>query len=137
MKPIINFVKGHMDIFAYLFFGVCTTLTNLIAYGIASDVFKLTVMTSTVLAWLLAVLFAYVTNRRWVFHSSAKGIEEILHEMISFFACRIATGVIDIACMWLFVELLHFNDMIIKLGANILVICLNYIASKIIIFRRK
>ena len=137
MELIIKFVKSHSDIVAYLFFGVCTTLINLIVYWIASALFKHSVIISTTIAWVLAVLFAYLTNRKWVFHSNATRAKDIICELVSFFACRVTTGVLDIICMWLFVEVLHFNDMLIKLLANFLVIILNYIASKIIIFKRK
>ena len=94
-------------------------------------------MISTVFAWLLAVLFAYVTNRKWVFHSGADTTEAIITEILSFFSCRVATGIVDWACMWVFVDVLHFNDVVIKSMANVLVIVLNYIASKLLIFKRK
>lgn len=63
--------------------------------------------------------------------------DEILKEILSFFACRLATGVVDWGCMFIFVDLLHLNDVIIKAGANVLVIVLNYIASKLVIFKNK
>lgn len=94
-------------------------------------------MMSTVLAWVFSVLFAYFTNRKWVFHSKATGTQAIVKEIVSFFGCRIATGVVDWACMFLFVEVLSFNDVTIKILANVLVIILNYVASKLIIFKQK
>lgn len=93
-------------------------------------------MSGTVIAWIASVLFAYVTNRKWVFHSEANGINEISKEICSLFMCRLVTGVVDWACMWIFVEILNFNDVLIKILANILVIVLNYVASKIFIFRK-
>ncbi|MBQ9922709.1 MAG: GtrA family protein [Clostridia bacterium] len=71
------------------------------------------------------------------FHSKATDTQAIVKEIVSFFACRIATGVVDWVCMFLFVEVLHFNDVVIKVFANIFVIILNYIASKLIIFRKR
>ena len=94
-------------------------------------------MSSTVIAWILAVLFAYITNRKWVFHSSAATAAEIRKEILSFFVCRLATGALDWACMFIFVDLLGFYDVAMKVLANILVIILNYAASKLVIFRRK
>jgi putative flippase GtrA len=93
------------------------------------------VMFGTVAAWVTAVLFAYVTNRKWVFRSEARG-KDILKEFSSFFACRLITGVIDWLCMFIFVELLNWNDVIIKFLANCIVIVINYIASKLIIFKK-
>lgn len=94
-------------------------------------------MISTVIAWLLAVLFAYVTNRKWVFHSNANTVREIITEIAAFFSCRIATGIVDWGCMWIFVDILDCNDVVIKAIANVLVIVLNYIASKLLIFKEK
>ncbi len=137
MKLAKELFKKYNSIIMYLFFGVCTTLVNIISYYIFAHIFKAGVMFSTVIAWILAVLFAYVTNRKWVFKSYAKTKKEIFNEIVSFFSCRLATGLVDWLCMFIFVEKLGFNDVIIKTLANILVIVLNYIASKLIIFKKK
>lgn len=126
----------YRDVISYLFFGVCTTLVNMFAYWLAAYPFGWNVPASTVFAWILAVLFAYVTNRRWVFHSDAKTSREILREMASFFSCRLATGLLDLGCMFLFVDVLHWNDILIKALDNVLVVILNYVASKLLIFRK-
>ena len=125
------------DVIPYLFFGVCTTLVNMAAYWLAAYPLGLSVPVSTVIAWVLAVLFAYVTNRRWVFHSEARTTSEILREMASFFSCRLATGLLDLGCMFLFVDVLHWNDLLIKALDNVLVVVLNYVASKLLIFRKR
>lgn len=131
MKNIYN---KYRDVIPYLLFGICTTLVNIITYWGFSNIIKLPVMSSTVLAWIAAVLFAYYTNRKWVFHSEAKGFNEILIEIIKFFSCRLLTGVIDWLIMFVFVSYLHYNDMLIKTVANIIVIVLNYVASRLVIF---
>ena len=135
MSMIKTIFTKYKDVIPYLFFGVCTTLVNVAAYWIASHLLKIDTMVSTVIAWILAVLFAYVTNRKWVFHSTASGRSAIIKEMVAFFLARLATGVVDWLCMFVFVEVLSWNDVIIKTGANILVIILNYIASKLLIFK--
>ena len=94
-------------------------------------------MPSTVVAWIIAVLFAYLTNRKWVFHSVAEGFKAIFKEFISFLSCRLATGVVDWVCMFIFVDILLLNDVVIKFIANILVIVLNYVASKLLIFKHE
>lgn len=137
MKKIFKLFEKNKEIIPYVFFGVLTTIVNMVVYWIAAHSLVLPVMVSTVIAWIAAVLFAYVTNRKWVFHSQAEGTKEIVQELVSFFACRLATGVADWACMFIFVDLLHFNDVIIKAAANVLVIILNYIASKLVIFKHK
>lgn len=127
----------YKDVIPYLFFGVCTTVVNVVVYWIAAHPLNLGTMPSTIIAWILAVLFAYITNAKWVFFSKAAGFNEKFKEMISFFACRLATGVLDWACMFVFVDVLNLNDIIIKTLSNVLVIILNYIASKLIIFKKK
>ena len=134
---MIELCKKYRDVLPYLFFGVCTTVVNVVTYWAAAHIFHLSVMVSTVLAWILAVLFAYVTNRKWVFHSEASGRREILKEIISFFSCRLATGFVDWLCMFLFVDVLAWNDVFVKTAANVLVIILNYVASKLLIFKKR
>ena len=129
--------QKYKDIIPYGIFGVLTTLVNVIVYWTSARLLGLGVMPSTVIAWILAVLFAYITNRKWVFHSTAVTAAEIRKEIISFFVCRLATGVLDWACMFIFVDLLRLYDVAIKVLANILVIILNYVASRLVIFKNK
>lgn len=125
----------YKDLIPYAFWGVCTTIVNTVAYWFFVNPLGFGVVPSAIIAWFLAVLFAYATNRKWVFHSQVVGRKEIIKEMLSFYGCRIATGVVDWVCMFIFVDLLHLNDIIIKFAANILVIILNYVASKLWIFK--
>ena len=125
----------YKDVILYLVFGVFTTVVNIVSYWVCAHVFGMSVMASTVIAWALAVFFAYVTNRTMVFHSSATEKGEILKEIGSFFACRLGTGVVDWVIMFVFVNVLHFNDMIVKIAANFIVIVLNYVLSKFVIFK--
>lgn len=137
ISKIKQLIILYQDIILYGIFGVLTTLVNIVVYWVMAHPLGMGTMVSTVIAWIAAVLFAYFTNRKWVFHSKAVGANAIMKEIVSFFACRIATGVVDWACMFLFVTVLSFNDVIIKALANILVIILNYVASKLIIFKQK
>lgn len=127
--------EKYKDLIPYGIFGVLTTVVNIASYWVAAHTLSLSVVVSTVIAWILSVLFAYATNRKWVFHSEAAGLNAIMKEMTSFFGCRLATGFIDLACMFVFVDVLHFDDVVIKVIANIIVIVLNYVASKLIIFK--
>ena len=120
----------------YLFFGGCTTLVNVAVYGICTRMADLSTTWSTAIAWVLAVLFAYLTNRTWVFESRAHTAPDILRELWSFLLCRVATGALDLAIMYLCVDRLGLPDIPIKLLSNLLVIVLNYVASKLIIFSR-
>ena len=128
--------KKYQDVFIYIFFGICTTLVNIFTYWICAHVFHITVLSSAIIAWFFAVLFAYLTNRKWVFHSDVTTKEEIAKEAISFYICRLTTGFVDWALMYVFVDIMSLNDIVIKAVANIVVIVLNFIASKLIIFRK-
>lgn len=90
-KILLSLWEKYQDIVPYAVFGVLTTIVNIAVYWFAAHLLTLSVMLSTVLAWIAAVLFAYITNRKWVFHSQAEMPDEILKEILSFFACRLAT----------------------------------------------
>lgn len=132
-----SFLNKYGNVIPYLFFGVCTTAVNVVSYWIFAYPLGIEIMPSTVLAWSLAVLFAYVTNRKWVFHGEAHGMTEIGKEMALFFACRLGTGLLDWLCMLIFAEWLGMDDVFVKAAADIAVIILNYLASKFVIFRKK
>ena len=127
----------YKDLLLYGIFGVLTTLVNMAVYWLLAHPLNLSATLSAALAWVAAVSFAYLTNRKWVFHSQAETAAEKGKELISFFSCRAATGLLDIFFMFLFVDVLHFPDMIIKLASNVLVIILNYLASMLLVFRKK
>ncbi len=129
--------EKYKNIILYGIFGVFTTLVNIVTYWVLAHPLHMEVMLSTVAAWFAAVLFAYFTNRKWVFHSKACTQKEITKEVGSFFACRLATGIVDWLCMLIFVDALQFNDVMIKVAANVIVIALNYVASKMVIFKHK
>lgn len=120
----------------YLFFGGWTTIVNVVVYGLCTRAAALSTTVSTVIAWVVAVLFAYLTNRTWVFESRARTAPDILRELWSFVLCRLATGALDLAIMYLCVDRLGLPDIPIKILSNLLVIVLNYIASKLIIFSK-
>lgn len=134
---LINIIQKYTSIVLYAVFGVLSTIVNIASYWFLAHIGGVGTILSTVLAWILTVCFVYVTNRKWVFHSTASTASEYIKEIISFFSCRIATGVVDWVCMFVFVTVLSFNDVLIKTLANVLVIILNYVASKLIIFKQK
>lgn len=126
----------YKEIVLYLFFGVCTTIINVVVYFICCEFFLWNTILSTFTAWILSVIFAYFTNRTWVFESHAAGMA-MIRELSAFFSCRLLSGGLDIAFMWIFVDVFSFPNMIMKLLSNIIVIVFNYIASKWIIFSKK
>ena len=127
----------YKSFIAYAFFGVCTTLVNLLCYRLFYFVLTLPNVPATLIAWLFAVLFAFVTNKLWVFESKSFALTTLLPELVKFFICRIATGVLDVAVMWFTVDKMHWNAMLWKLISNVIVIVLNYVASNLVIFVKK
>ena len=130
-------MEKYKDIVPYAIFGILTTIINIVVYLFFAHILKKEVILSTLAAWFLSVLFAYVTNRKWVFHSGVLTFSNIIREAVAFFICRLATGIADILIMFIFVNIFHFNDLFIKIISNIAVIILNYVASKWIIFNHK
>ena len=131
-KKAFNQYKG---VIRYLFFGICTTIINIISYYACTYMIGWTVVSSTVVSWLLAVSFAFITNKIWVFESKTWNKGSVIKEVLSFFLCRIMTGILDLIIMIVSVKILGWNDILMKAISNIAVIMLNYIASKLFIFR--
>ena len=127
--------KLTKEVFLYLVMGVLTTLVNLVSYFILELFLSPTV--STAVAWFLSVLFAYVTNSRFVFNSNAKSFKEKFKELISFFLARVLSGAFVLGATYVFIEKLELNDYIVKIVINVLVIAFNYVASKLVIFKKK
>ncbi len=130
-----RFLREKKRPIAYLFFGVCTTALNLLFYALFTKLAHLPNLLSTVLAWLLAVIFAFVTNKLQVFESRALDRRTLLREAISFLTSRLATGLLDVGVMFVAVDLLGRSALLWKLVSNAVVIVLNYVASKLVIFR--
>lgn len=136
LDRLVGIVKGHRELILYLFFGVCTTLINTVCYRLFCDRLGIGNIASTVLAWLAAVIFAFVTNRSCVFNSKHSGFSALFREAASFFGCRLLTGVLDIGIMAFAVDLMHWNGTVWKLISNVIVTVINYVASKLWIFRK-
>lgn len=135
MEKIRQLFLKYRSVILYIFFGGCTTLVNILVYAVCSRIFKMDTVSGTVIAWIVAVTFAFITNRKMVFESNATHANEILRETLSFFSCRLLTGGLDLLIMYVFVDVTGFNDLVMKAISNIIVIILNYIASKLLIFK--
>ncbi|MFC6323772.1 GtrA family protein [Companilactobacillus baiquanensis] len=127
----------YKDTIPYLFFGVLTTIVNIVGFWFFNYVAGLNYQIANIIAYFLSVVFAYVTNKLWVFDSHTDTTKAFLLEMGSFFLFRGGSWVIDQGTMTIGVSLLHMNDLIVKFIANVVVVILNYIFSKFIIFRKK
>ena len=121
----------------YIFFGVCTTAVNILVYALFYSLIRIGNVPSNVLAWAAAVTFAFFTNKIWVFESRQMHWDVLVREAATFISARLFTGVLDTAIMFLGVDVLHSSPVIFKIISNVLVIILNYIFSKLLIFKKE
>lgn len=124
-------MRFEQELIRYGIFGVLTGVVNLGIYFLFSQVLGIYYLISNVFAWFLSVLFAYLTNRFWVFESK----NNILKEIILFFSGRLFSGLVDIGLMFIFVDILSIGDFISKIIVVIIVVILNYLFSKLLIFK--
>lgn len=130
---IKELLKKYKEIILYVIVGGCTTIVSIGSYALFTRVFHLDIYTSSIISWILAVLFAYFANKIIVFQSKNK----IKKEIASFFGLRIVSLVLDLLTMWVLCDIIHLNDLIAKLIVQVIVLTSNYIFSKFFIFRRK
>ena len=128
--------QKHKELILYVFFGGCTTLINIVAYFGCRQVLGLPVVPADVLAWLAAVIFAYVTNKLFVFESKSWHLTLVLKEGAEFLAARVFSLGVDVAMLYVTVTVLGWGELPMKVLANVVVIIINYIFSKWIIFRK-
>ncbi|MCI6189758.1 MAG: GtrA family protein [Clostridium sp.] len=132
---LIYVIDKYKEIIMYLVFGILTTVINIISYFLFSNVLGFNKMLSNVIAWILSVLFAYITNKLFVFKSKEYGFNKLKKEITSFFSVRVFSLLVDMFIMWLGINILNINDMVIKIISNVIVVLINYIFSKILVFK--
>ena len=135
MKKIRTLLARHHDVIAYLFFGVLTTAVNYIVYLPCYNLLHLSAAVSNVIAWVFAVAFAYLTNKPFVFESRDWSAKTVVPELAKFVGCRIGSGVLETAVMFFTVDLCGLDGNVMKLITSVLVVVLNYIGSKLLVFR--
>jgi cell wall teichoic acid glycosylation protein gtcA len=136
LDKTIYYIKKYESVLLYLIFGVLTTFVNIVVYYILSNHVLLSNILSNGIAWVAAVIFAFITNKIWVFKSKTLEIEQVIKELIAFFSARLSTGLLDMAIMYVGVDLLKVNSIYSKIISGVVVVILNYIFSKLFIFRK-
>ena len=129
--------KKYKEIINYLIFGGLTTLVSIGTYALFTIVFNIDYLVSNVLSWIIAVLFAFITNKLFVFASKSRSKKQVSKEIVSFFFFRIVSLGIEMIIMYVFVYLLSINDLITKVIAQVIVILSNYIFSKVFVFKNQ
>ena len=137
MNMIRNLLTRYADIISYLFFGVLTTAVNYLVYLPCYNVLGLSASVSNVIAWVFAVAFAYLTNKPFVFRSYDWSAKTVIPELTKFVTSRIASGSLETLIILVTVDLLRWNGNLMKLVTSVLVVVLNYVASKLLVFRKR
>lgn len=129
-------MEKYEELIMYIIVGVCTMIVSLVSYFIMANILQMYYQTANIISWVLAVAFAYVTNKRYVFKSQYINAKEMGKEVISFVSSRVTSLMAEILSMFLFVQICQIDDNIVKLMNQVLVTVLNYIFSKFWVFRK-
>ena len=133
---MIELLRKYKSFIAYVVFGVLTTLINIITYAVCYEHLHIANVPSNIIAWTLAVSFAFITNKLWVFGSKNMSLRTILNELWKFITARLTVGLIDLAIMYVAVDICHGPGVVFKVVAGIVTIILNFVLSKLVVFRK-
>lgn len=139
--PVLNlfepFYKKNKEVLLYLFFGGLTFVISIASYAFFNISMGMNELIANLFSWVIAVSFAYITNRTWVFEDVSTGTKGILREIVLFTSGRVVTLVMEEIILLVFITLLHFNSMLIKVIGQVVVIVSNYFISKLVVFKGK
>ena len=136
MEKLKALMAKYRDVIVYLVFGVLTTVVNYIIYLPCYNGLGLSGSISNAIAWVGAVAFAYLTNKPFVFQSHDWSAKTVIPELTKFVGCRVGSGVLETAIIFLTVDWLGWNGNVMKLLTSVLVVVLNYIGSKLLVFKK-
>lgn len=136
IQKIRTLIKKYWDILSYLFFGVLTTVVNYVIYLPCYNLLGFSAVVSNGIAWVVAVAFAYLTNKPFVFKSHDWSAKAVVPELTKFVGCRVGSGLAESLILLLAVDIMGWNGNIWKLLTNVLVVILNYIGSKLLVFKK-
>lgn len=140
MKKLIAIYKKNKEIINYVFVGALSTVVSLGSYYIFSHLFNIEIdfwfTVANILSWICTVAFAYVTNKQFVFESKTETKKETFEELIKFVSARIFSLLADLFFMFLFVKVLHIENFVAKLSNQFIILTLNYLLSKLLVFKK-
>ena len=142
MEKLKNLITKYKEIIMYLIFGVLTTVVSLVSYSLFVELLPIGITVASAFSWVIAVSFAFITNKLFVFESRSREVKTVLREALSFFAARIVSGVVEIFLpellfsIGLDFSLFGVKGLVAKLIVNIIVIIMNYIFSKLFVFKK-
>ena len=126
----------HREVITYLFFGVLTTAVNWLVYFPLYNLLHLDATISNIIAWIISVAFAFLTNKPFVFNSHDWHLKVWVPEAIKFVSARVLSGLFEIGALFLLVNILGFDGNIFKIAVSVFVVIINYVASKVMVFRK-
>lgn len=136
IETLRKLLEKYGDILSYLFFGVLTTVVNYLVYLPCYNLLGLSAALSNAVAWVFAVAFAYLTNKPFVFKSYDWSAKTVLPELAKFIGCRIGSGAAETLILFVSVDVLGWNGNVWKLVTSVLVVVLNYVGSKLLVFTK-
>ena len=136
IQKIKELIAKYWEVLTYLVSGVLTTVVNYVIYLPVYNILGLSAALSNAIAWVGAVVFAYLTNKPFVFKSHDWSMKTVVPELTKFVSCRIGSGLAETLIILVTVDILGWNGNIWKLITSVLVVVLNYVASKLFIFKK-
>ena len=136
-EKLISLFHKHEQIISYVFFGGLTPLVNFIVYYPLYNLCQLSASLSNILAWIVAVIFAYLTNKPFVFKSKDWTMKTVAPEFAKFVGSRFGSGLLETVIIRITVDILLWNGNLWKIIVSVLVVILNYITSKFFAFKKK
>ena len=137
METIIKLYRKYEEGISYLFWGGVTFVLSMVLFYLLAVKMDIYEQVSNVLSWVICVVFAYLTNRTFVFKSKVKGFKNIFVEFKDFISARVLTLVAENILLFILIDLLTMNNMVAKLIGQVMVIVSNYFLSKLWIFKKK
>ena len=137
IKPLWNLYYKYREIWLYLFFGFATTIVNIISYELLINIFKVNYLICNFIAWIITIIFAYITNKKYVFDSNNDSLKSEFKKIALFTYARVFSLIIEMIIMYIGVSIFTINDTIVKIITSIIIIIMNYFFSKFLIFKKK
>jgi len=129
-------VKKQSELISYAIFGVATTVVSMVVYGVCNSAFEMHYLISNIVSWVIAVAFAYITNKMFVFKTRGMGFAQLKREITLFVSARLASLGIEELGLFILIGLIGWGELLAKLVMQVVVIVLNYIFSKLVIFKK-
>lgn len=133
----MNILKRYRDFFVYMIFGAMATIINAGLYALLFQYIQISNVGSTIIAWVITLIFAFFTNKFFVYKSDEKRVKYVIKEFYQFFLCRLLSGIFDVLFMFITVDILSLYPVIMKLIAALFVGLINYFGGKLVIFKNR